>query len=140
MNFKETIDKSCYRAQIWKTWFDRFSTVRVTGRASRWKLLTFSQSRGPVIRFGRPFCFLAILLKLSFLMESLMRKALIAFPLTALILIPCFFAKPVPANPSEKISGIPASRAADSIHSIIEANRTIYSDVIGERLAVTISL
>ena len=140
MNFKETIDKSCYRVQIWRAWFDRFSTVRVTGRASRWKLLTFSQSRGPVIRFGWPFCFLTILLKLSFLMESLMRKVLIAFPLIALILISCFFAEPVPANPSEKISGIPASRTADSIHSIIEANRTIYSEVIVERLAVTISL
>ncbi|HJO56872.1 MAG TPA: DUF3365 domain-containing protein, partial [Nitrospinaceae bacterium] len=69
-----------------------------------------------------------------------MRKVLIALPATALLLIVCFFTGSASANSSEKISGISASRAADSIHSIIEANRTIYSEVIVERLAVAISL
>ncbi len=35
---------------------------------------------------------------------------------------------------------IPAKTAADYIHSVIEANRTIYSEVIVERLGVTIDL
>ncbi|HAX47156.1 MAG TPA: hypothetical protein DCX78_10085 [Nitrospina sp.] len=86
------------------------------------------------------FLFLDIPLKLSFLKENLMRKVLIALPATALLLIVCFFTGSASANSSEKISGISASRAADSIHSIIEANRTIYSEVIVERLAVAISL
>ena len=41
---------------------------------------------------------------------------------------------------SERISGIAPSHAADLIHSVIEANRTIYSEVVVERLATTISL
>ena len=41
---------------------------------------------------------------------------------------------------SERISGIAPSHAADLIHSVIEANRTIYSEVVVERLAATISL
>ncbi|MCH8156657.1 MAG: DUF3365 domain-containing protein [Nitrospinae bacterium] len=42
-------------------------------------------------------------------------------------------------HPKSKI-GIPASKAADYIHSVIESSRTIYSEVIVERLAATISL
>ncbi|MFQ5449975.1 MAG: DUF3365 domain-containing protein [Nitrospinaceae bacterium] len=43
------------------------------------------------------------------------------------------------ANDKGKI-GIPPEKAADYIHAIIEANRTIYSEVIVERLGVTIDL
>jgi len=44
------------------------------------------------------------------------------------------------ANHSEKTAGVPATKVADYIHSIIEADRTIYSEIIVERLAATISL
>ncbi len=41
---------------------------------------------------------------------------------------------------SEEKNGIPARVAADYIHSVIEAGRTIYSEVIVERMGVTIDL
>ncbi len=47
------------------------------------------------------------------------------------------------ANPSgdpKNSSGIPPKSATDYIHSVIEAGRTIYSEVIVERLGVTIDL
>ena len=40
----------------------------------------------------------------------------------------------------DKINGVSPETAANYIHSVIEANRTIYSEVIVERLGVTIDL
>lgn len=47
---------------------------------------------------------------------------------------------PIEAHPSAKQYEIPADRAADYIHAVIEANRTIYSQYIVERLGETVSL
>lgn len=44
------------------------------------------------------------------------------------------------ASESENRNGISPASAADYIHSVIEAGRTIYSEVIVERLGVTIDL
>jgi len=59
--------------------------------------------------------------------------------LAASILISHFiFAEPVKAESNDK--GIPPLLAAQFIHAVIEANRTVYSEVIVERLGTAISL
>lgn len=69
-----------------------------------------------------------------------MRRMSVTLPIIALLIFTGFLIDSASANPSEKTPGIPASRAADFIHAVIKANRTIYSEVIVERLAATISL
>jgi len=44
------------------------------------------------------------------------------------------------AQPPLRLKAIPAHRAADYIHAVIETNRTIYSQYIVERLSETVSL
>ena len=50
------------------------------------------------------------------------------------------FLAPIAAHSSGKQNDIPAHRAAEYIHAVIEANRTIYSQYIVERLGETVSL
>ena len=57
-----------------------------------------------------------------------------------LIFISWFFLAPTAAHPSGKQSGISAQRAAEYIHAVIKADRTIYSQYIVERLGETVSL
>ena len=67
----------------------------------------------------------------------------IRIPLQIIVLCSIVFlltTESVLANHSENTSGVPATKVADYIHSIIEADRTIYSEIIVERLAATISL
>ena len=59
------------------------------------------------------------------------------FLLTSL-LNPTSWADPAPE--SKNINGVSPASAANYIHSVIEAGRTIYSEVIVERLGVTIDL
>lgn len=57
-----------------------------------------------------------------------------------LLLIPFLNAESFAQPPGNNKSGVPPRLAADYIHSVIEASRTIYSEVIVERLGVTIDL
>jgi len=68
-----------------------------------------------------------------------MQKAPIMILLFVLLVV-CFSVEQTLGESSEKTSGIAPIHAADLIHSVIEANRTIYSEVVVERLAATISL
>ena len=68
-----------------------------------------------------------------------MQKASITF-LMLVLLFACLSVGQTLGESFERTSGIAPSHAADLIHSVIEANRTIYSEVVVERLAATISL
>ena len=68
-----------------------------------------------------------------------MQKASITF-LMLVQLFACLSVGQTLGESFERTSGIAPSHAADLIHSVIEANRTIYSEVVVERLAATISL
>ena len=68
-----------------------------------------------------------------------MQKASITF-LMLVLLFACLSVRQTLGESFERTSGIAPSHAADLIHSVIEANRTIYSEVVVERLAATISL
>ncbi len=57
-----------------------------------------------------------------------------------LILISWFFLAPTTAHSTGKQSGMSAQRAAEYIHAVIKADRTIYSQYIVERLGETVSL
>jgi uncharacterized protein DUF3365 len=66
------------------------------------------------------------------------------FPFFLSLILLIGFSPPVasagPATGSNNNMGISPASAADYIHSVIEAGRTIYSEVIVERLGVTIDL
>jgi uncharacterized protein DUF3365 len=63
------------------------------------------------------------------------------FPFLLFLILLTGFLNPAWADPSPASkSGISPASAADYIHSVIEAGRTIYSEVIVERLGVTIDL
>ena len=64
-------------------------------------------------------------------------KFFLAFPACLLVLLPLTH---VEAQSSLKQKTIPAHRAADFIHAVIETDRTIYSQYIVERLGETVSL
>ena len=57
-----------------------------------------------------------------------------------LIFISWFFLAPTTAHSTGKQSGMSAQRAAEYIHAVIKADRTIYSQYIVERLGETVSL
>lgn len=69
-------------------------------------------------------------------------KALTARVTAILVLIAVYAAHPsyVFSNPSKNTGGVSPALASDYIHAAIEANRTIYSQYIVERLGETISL
>lgn len=70
-------------------------------------------------------------------MSRLIFKLPLLFALTALFL---FHPTLVRSNPSKDPAGISARRAADFVHGVIEAGRTIYSQAIVDRLAKSHSL
>ena len=61
----------------------------------------------------------------------------VLFCLSVLILLTL---APHPLFAEANRSGVPARVAADYIHAVIEAGRTIYSEVVVERMGVTIDL
>ena len=70
-------------------------------------------------------------------MNRLIFKMPLLFSLTAILLFhPAF----VRSNPSEDPSGISARRAADFVHSVIEAGRTTSSQAVVDRLGKSDSL
>ncbi len=70
-------------------------------------------------------------------MKTLLRNVFSVLPLALILILP---ASGVRAENPEPPAGIPPRAAADYIHAVIEAGRTIYSEVIVERLGFTISL
>ena len=64
---------------------------------------------------------------------------LISLP-SFLLFVSWLFPAPTAAHSPGKQSGMPAHRAAEFIHAVIEADRTIYSQYIVERLGETVAL
>ncbi len=65
-------------------------------------------------------------------MNLLIFRMTLVFTLTAVLF---FTPTTVRSNPSEDQAGIPARRAADFVHGVIEAGRTTYSQAIVDRLS-----